>query len=130
MDIGPVRQLGRNLGGEFCRQWDTELGISADHLVSNMPLRPRPDQSRLRLAAANLKRCPLCGAVNARQNFECFACSWHGAFDRDPHTVEEGLSQLIERCPELASTTNLPSKKPTLWDWFAGLFRRRIDYQA
>ena len=87
-------------------------------------------QTRRRLAAANLKRCPLCGAVNAHQNEDCFACGWHGKFDRDPEIVEEGLNQLIDRCPELANAASFEPVKRSLWDRIRALFRRRVDLRA
>jgi len=46
--------------------------------------------------------CPLCGAVNAVENTECFVCRWAGNFDHDREHIEEGLSDLFVRCPELA----------------------------
>jgi len=49
-----------------------------------------------------LKRCTLCGAVNAVINEECFVCRWHGSFDTSPKEVELGVNQLLDRCPELA----------------------------
>ncbi|MGI8923744.1 MAG: hypothetical protein ACR2HJ_06845 [Fimbriimonadales bacterium] len=39
--------------------------------------------------------------VNAKLNSECFVCRWHGGFDHDPESVEEGLIDLLEQCPEL-----------------------------
>ncbi len=49
----------------------------------------------------SLKRCPLCGAVNALSNCECFVCRWYGEFSRDAEALEEGLEELLDRCPEL-----------------------------
>jgi hypothetical protein len=49
-----------------------------------------------------LKRCTLCGAVNAISNDECFVCRWHGEFDTNPAEIESGVNQLLSRCPELA----------------------------
>ncbi len=95
-----------------------------------MALQPRFNQNRKSFAAANLKRCPLCGAVNAHLNEECFACSWHGEFDRDPATVEEGLSLLIDRCPELANATAFSSPKLSLWRRFRALFHKPVDLEA
>lgn len=95
-----------------------------------MALQPRFNQNRKQFAAANLKRCPLCGAVNAHQNHECFACGWHGQFDRDPETVEEGLNLLIDRCPELANATTFGKEKPSFWDKIRAFFRRGIDLRA
>jgi len=51
--------------------------------------------------AENLKRCPLCGAVNADTNEECFVCRWHGEFERQPEAIEQGLNELLEHSPEL-----------------------------
>ena len=53
-----------------------------------------------RLACAHLKHCPLCEALNAANNVECFVCRWHGEFDRDSLRIEEGLRRLLSRCPE------------------------------
>lgn len=83
-----------------------------------------------RLAAESLKCCPLCGAVNAMSNAECFVCRWHGEFDHDPYHVEEGLDELLLRCPELVDAmldTEIPQVK---WHhrvvrFFQNLFRRR-----
>lgn len=61
----------------------------------------RTSEHRRRLALENLKRCTLCGALNARQNAECFVCRWHGRFQQDPDVIEEGLNELLDRCPEL-----------------------------
>ena len=55
-----------------------------------------------KMAAETLKRCPLCGAINALINDDCYVCMWHGTFDFDPGRVEEGLGELLIRCPELA----------------------------
>lgn len=51
--------------------------------------------------AENLKRCPLCGAVNAALNDECFVCRWHGEFEREPESIEQGINDLIAHSPEL-----------------------------
>jgi hypothetical protein len=54
------------------------------------------------LADHKLKRCALCGAVNAASNSECFVCGWHGQFDYNPIQIEQGVHLLLDRCPELA----------------------------
>lgn len=92
-------------------------------------------EGRRRLASENLKRCPLCGAVNAKQSAECFVCAWQGEFETHPLAIEEGLDLLIERCPELSE---LLTRQPTFWervgeaiaDVFCKLFRRRFDTYA
>ncbi|MCX7798956.1 MAG: hypothetical protein N2109_01275 [Fimbriimonadales bacterium] len=86
------------------------------------------------LAAEHLKRCPLCGALNAIPNGECFVCRWHGAFDHDAERIERSLNELVERCPELASamsrarvsTVARPSLLQRLRRWLG----RRIDLAA
>ena len=93
-------------------------------------------EAQRRIAAGSLKRCPLCGAVNALANGECFVCSWSGAFDRDPDHVEEGLCELLNRCPELADAMmEAPRKLPILRRWLQiaseFLFRRKhIDIRV
>lgn len=102
----------------------------------NNPLAPRSlhrFEGHRRFAAENLKRCPLCGAVNARQNDECFLCAWSGQFEYDIEAVEEGLEELLERCPELAELLIEPAKPIDRLVGFFGnlwhrLFRRRIDF--
>lgn len=64
---------------------------------------PRSGSGR-KFATENLKRCPVCGSVNARQNYECVTCRWHGRFDTDPRAIEEGLDELLDRCPELSDS--------------------------
>jgi hypothetical protein len=92
--------------------------------------------SRRRLAAESLKCCPLCGAVNARLNGECFVCRWSGAFDHDPARIEQGVSDLLIRCPELAEAILYPSTPPPqpliarLAESFGRFFRRRVDLRA
>lgn len=54
------------------------------------------------ISSHTLKRCTLCGAVNAVSNEECFVCRWHGEFQTDPAEIELGVNQLLDRCPELA----------------------------
>jgi hypothetical protein len=49
----------------------------------------------------NLMRCPLCGAINAATNLECFCCTWQGTFDHEPERIQEGLADLLTYCPEL-----------------------------
>lgn len=74
-------------------------------------------ETQWRRAAEALKLCPLCGAVNAMSNEECFVCSWHCAFDHDPEHVEEGLDELLFQCPELAEAMmDVPRRKATRWE--------------
>lgn len=82
-----------------------------------------------RFASENLKRCPLCGGVNAINNFECMVCTWSGAFDHDPVAIQEGLDELLAHCPELIELINeKPSAKRTwygnFWKGLKSLFRK------
>lgn len=92
-----------------------------------------PNDFCTRFAAESLKRCPLCGAVNSRSNEDCFLCGWEGRFDYDPASIQDGLNELVERCPELAALMSAPEPpKPT---WMGRLkaqinrrlFRRKLD---
>ena len=106
-----------------------------NHRIDN---RAGTHESHRKLAAESLKRCPLCGAVNARSNGECFVCRWAGNFDHNPAHVEEGLSELLTRCPELADAILKPPTRMEIvrhWfnKWFSPLFgrnRKRLDVFA
>jgi hypothetical protein len=69
-------------------------------------------ESQRKLAALSLKRCPLCGAINAMANDECFVCRWGGQFDRDAVAVDEGLGELLKKCPELVDAMLSEPPKP------------------
>jgi hypothetical protein len=44
-----------------------------------------------------LKICELCGWLNLISNTECFVCSWHGHFDRDPQAVHAAVELALRR---------------------------------
>jgi hypothetical protein len=62
-------------------------------------------RARRKVAATNLKRCPVCEALNAVTNNECFVCTWRGQFSHDPMDIEDGLRELLKRCPEYKAST-------------------------
>lgn len=89
---------------------------------------PRPllrrDGER-RLAAENLKVCPVCGTVNARLNGECFVCRWHGKFVHDPIEIDDAMSEMLQQCPELVTAiAHSQPRKPKLRDRLRFFFRR------
>lgn len=84
--------------------------------------------ARRRIAQSNLKRCPLCSALNARANADCFVCGWHGKFDHDSYRIEESLIKLIYQCPEYDEPA--PKPKPGMWLRLIAQFRRRVDLEA
>lgn len=106
-------------------------GSMNNNWLSNTPV--FRSETRRRLAAANLKRCPLCGSVNAKSNHECFVCRWHGGFDVDPARIEESLLQLMDQCPEfIPDESLLEAEMPrfSVKAFLKGLFRRRrVDYR-
>lgn len=80
-----------------------------------------------------LKSCPLCGALNVRQNSECFCCGWSGEFDSDERLLQLRVAELALVRPELRSLWQL--KPSGSWwanrkNWLKGLFRRRVDLRA
>lgn len=87
-----------------------------------------------RLRTRNLKACPVCGGLNAKQNRECFICRWSGRFDEDAESIERGLNDLIDRCPEIAEILFEPRPaRPgflTKVRHWMGRFRRRLDLQV
>lgn len=90
--------------------------------------RSRP---RRRLRYGAIKACPVCSALNAKLNRECFVCSWTGRFDEDPEAIEQGLYDLIDRCPEIAEILfETQNERPSLIDRVRMFFRRfgrRVD---
>lgn len=82
-----------------------------------------------KIALVNLKRCPLCGALNSEKNAECFVCTWHGSFLKDPTSIEEGLRTLIRNCPDLRGP--VIHSKPTKRSWLSllkSVMRKPLDY--
>lgn len=89
-----------------------------------------------RISLDQLKRCPVCGTVNAAPVFECVTCRWHGDFIQDHEQVEEGLNELLDRCPDLAEVVlTIPPKRRSrgIVSWLGmlrWLFRGRIDFRV
>jgi len=90
-------------------------------------------EQELRRLPLDLKRCPLCGTINSSGNSECVTCCWHGSFENDPETIEEGLYEMMVRCPELAEALlERPAarrKRVSFLTWLSGLFHRHVDFQ-
>lgn len=86
----------------------------------------RREEASRRLASESLKVCPLCGAVNALMSSECFVCRWHGDFCYDPMEIEDGVVEMLSRCPELVDAL-IPWEQPkrSLWDRIRTWFHRR-----
>ena len=91
-------------------------------------------EQELRRLPLDLKRCPLCGTINSSSNGECVTCSWHGSFERDPETIEEGLYEMMVRCPELAEALlERPAarrNRVSFLSWLGGLFRKPVDFKV
>jgi hypothetical protein len=86
-----------------------------------------------RVTLGCLKACPLCHAINAAVNKQCFSCSWGGDFDHDLETIQSGLDDLMNRCPELKLALNFNSrtKRRGFKSWFVSLFRpSRLDIRV
>jgi len=102
--------------------------------LSEEAKRLRLDAQRKR-AASSLKCCPLCGAVNALTNHECFVCRWSGLFDHDATVIESALSELVIKCPELVESIVLstPRKRTVLIrliKWMRSHFHKPLDIWA
>jgi len=87
-------------------------------------------ETRRRIAQSNLKRCPLCNALNARANGSCFVCGWHGSFDHDPFRIEESLIKMIYHDQKVEIAGDIPGSKRNLAAIVRGWLRRRVDYRA
>ena len=79
-----------------------------------------------KLSVANLKVCPLCDSLNARNNPSCFVCGWRGEFIHDSHQVHLSLVLLLEQCPELADAAWEQQPRPSLLAQMVAFFRFKI----
>ncbi|HEY3783250.1 MAG TPA: hypothetical protein VGL56_19395 [Fimbriimonadaceae bacterium] len=86
-------------------------------------------RARRKVAATNLKRCPVCEALNAVSNNECFVCTWRGKFSHDPMDIEDGLRELLTRCPEYKASTPqiIPTSRKKRSPKWRFLLRRVIN---
>ena len=66
---------------------------------------------RNRRSVGQFKVCTLCGALNVRENDECFVCRWSGAFDHDPLAVRVGINEIVRECPELMEVVREPGRR-------------------
>lgn len=100
-----------------------------------------PAVLRQRHAASAFKVCPLCDALNLRENDECYVCRWGGEFDQGPALVSSRLQAVIDRCPDLGRIVAVEAAGPRgrfAWVWTLGrlwgrvrrMFRRRLDFRA
>lgn len=95
---------------------------------------------RNRRSVEQFKVCTLCGALNVRENDECFVCRWSGEFDRDGVAVRIKINEIVRECPELLDVVK-QATRPSPWNrlrsaWtrlrsqVTGFFRRRLDTRA
>ena len=64
-------------------------------------------EARISLDPEYLKRCSLCGALNAAYNEECFNC--RGVlFSNSEAEIKAALAELLKSFPELAETPPNP----------------------
>jgi hypothetical protein len=92
---------------------------------------------RSRKAIEQFKVCVLCGALNVRENDECFVCRWAGDFDTDPVMIRIKINEIVSECPDLTDVVvDPPSRAPLLKAWgslarFIQRWRiRRLDFHA
>lgn len=88
---------------------------------------PHPPQ---RLAVESFKVCPLCGALNALEQRECFVCRWSGEFVHDVGRVERALENLVFECPKLVAALEKPSRVQRWWRKVTRFMRRRVDFRG
>lgn len=87
-------------------------------------------ETRRRIAQSNLKRCPLCNALNARVNGTCFVCGWHGTFDHDPFRIEESLIRMIYHDQPIRIEADRKPAQLGLLSVVRRWLRGRVDLQA
>ena len=87
--------------------------------------------AKSRIGMTNLKRCPLCGSVNAESNAECFCCTWRGGFDNDTTSIQEGLIDLLRHCPEFrAEVVKMMPHRKSWVQLLKHVMRKPLDYSV
>ncbi|MES1227721.1 MAG: hypothetical protein ABUL72_03565 [Armatimonadota bacterium] len=87
---------------------------------------------RSRRSVEHFKVCTLCGALNIKENDECFVCRWSGEFDMDGLTVRVKINEIVRECPELLEVVrrvNKPKPLERLSSWW-GRVVYRIKYRG
>lgn len=111
-----------------CRQFDLVKALFRESALEVVR------QAAHRLPLRKLKVCPLCGAVNSRQNRSCFVCDWHGDFVSDRDHVERSLARLLDECPELLDILRQTYAPPSFLKLAAirvlGRFKKRLDVRV
>ncbi|MBS1716175.1 MAG: hypothetical protein JSS72_00405 [Armatimonadetes bacterium] len=85
-----------------------------------------PSRIKRAVSLEHLKRCPLCRAVNAASNPNCFVCGWKGEFEHEAGKVHEGLMEILESCPELLDVFDHEERRIGLFERFANFVRARF----
>lgn len=59
-------------------------------------------------------------------------CTWSGSFSHDPAEIEQGLLDLLQKCPELSDAVfqNCEAPRRTWWQRVRLALRRPLDLWA
>ncbi len=91
---------------------------------------------RRRPISAAYKICPLCDALNLKQNCTCYVCSWSGEFDHGQAMVNLRLQAVLESFPELSPVIykrklfRFPMKIQSIRKLIRMLFRKKLDFKV
>ncbi len=66
-----------------------------------MKTRTLPKNNTKKLTPDSVKLCALCGALNHKNNGECWTCRWHGAFLKDPSLLTMAWLRLEHQFEEV-----------------------------
>ena len=80
---------------------------------------------RSRRSVEQFKVCTLCGALNVKENDECFVCRWSGEFDLDGLAVRVKINEIVRECPELLGVISRVTK-PSLLTQFRSWVTRTV----
>jgi hypothetical protein len=82
---------------------------------------------------SEFKVCPLCQALNVKENKACCTCGWKGKFSTESHTVQLRMWEMVNKSDELQILL-LKELRQNPWQklisHFKRLFRKRIDIRA
>jgi hypothetical protein len=87
-----------------------------------------------RKTPGEFKVCPLCGALNVKENDSCCECSWQGKFETGAEAVQVRMWQMVDTSPELQLLLLKELRTPwwkKLWSMVRTKFRRKgLDIRA
>lgn len=86
---------------------------------TDLKTRTLPKSNTKKLTLDSVKLCALCGALNHKNNGECWTCRWHGAFLEDLSLRAMAWQRLEHQFEEVRLEHITSRRLPALDEWGA-----------